>query len=254
MKPLLSSISYLLLACSLLLGLQAQAYSHDERSAAIATDIVRAMGGRENYDNTRYLSWNFFGKRFHIWDKYTGDIRVDFGEELSETLIMNLHSKEGRWWQSGVEVIDKEKLKEKLNWAYRIWTNDSYWLVMPFKLHDPGVNLTYNREDKTDDSRQADVITMTFNEVGVTPENKYELFVDKESKLITEWAYYPTAEDDTPRFRMPWTNYQTFGEILLSDGRGNNSLAPVNVYKSIGENVMSSNTPAVDDTGKAIPR
>jgi hypothetical protein len=41
----------------------------------------------------------------------------------------------------------------------------------------------------------ADILQLTFNAVGVTPENKYWLYVDKEDHLIKQWAYYQNFKD-----------------------------------------------------------
>ena len=254
-KTLARSLVQLTLIISLsALSLSVSAFTHDEKSAAIADRIVENMGGRENYDKVRYVSWNFFGKRFHIWDKHTGDIRIEYGDDFNNLLLMNIHSKEGKLWEDGVAVTDAAKLNDKMGWGYKMWINDSYWLVMPFKLHDPGVNITYAREDLSLKGKPVDVLTMTFEEVGVTPNNKYELFVDKETQLISEFAFYPTVETEEPRFRMPWTDYQTFGKVLLADNRGNKGMAPVGVYDALGAGVMSSNTPAVDAAGNPIAR
>jgi hypothetical protein len=57
-----------------------------------------------------------------------------------------------------------------------------HWLVMPWKLQDPGVNLTYETE-QLPNGTTADILQLTFNAVGVTPENKYWLYVDKEDSL-----------------------------------------------------------------------
>jgi hypothetical protein len=250
----LLSISLLLSFFSTGLNAKPSEFNHDPQSAVIADKTVLAMGGRENYDKIKFISWNFFGKRFHIWDKHTGDIRIEFGEQFSDVLIMNVHTKVGKWWQNGKLVTDQAALDKKLEWGYRIWINDSYWVVMPFKLHDPGVNLTYAREDKSLTGEPVDVITMTFNDVGVTPDNKYELFVDKKTHLIREFAFYKTVDTPKPRFRMPWANYQTYNGVLLADDRGNKGMAPINTYQQLGQNVMTTNTPAIDIDGKPIPR
>jgi hypothetical protein len=55
-----------------------------------------------------------------------------------------------------------------------------------------------------------------YNAVGVTPENKYWLYVDKEDHLIKQWAYYQNFKDSEPKFLKPWNNYQKTGDILLS--------------------------------------
>lgn len=229
----------------------AKKYHHDDKSGAIANASLKAMGGRKNYDAVRYISWLFFGRRFHVWDKYTGDIRIEYGE--GNLVLMNIHSKKGRVWEKGNEITDSNLVAEKMKWGYETWINDSYWVVMPFKLHDPGVNLTYAREDKSSDGRPVDVLTMTFNEVGVTPDNKYEVYIDKKTHFITEFSYYQKVNDDNPKFLMPWRNWRSFGKIMLSDSRGDNGMAPLNIFTELPQNILTQYGSAKDTKGKAIP-
>ena len=39
----------------------------DPKAISIADEVMTAMGGRKNWNNTRYITWNFFGARlvFH---------------------------------------------------------------------------------------------------------------------------------------------------------------------------------------------
>jgi hypothetical protein len=222
----------------------------DAKAMKVADAAVVAMGGRENYDNTRYLSWVFFGSRFHIWDKYTGDIRIEYNKQ--NLILMNIHTKKGRVWEDGTEIVNSKLLAEKMQWGYETWINDSYWLVMPYKLHDDGVNLVYTRQDKSLEGRPVDVLTMTFEGVGVTPDNKYEVFFDQETKLLSEFAYYPTFETKIPRFRLPWKDWKMYDKIKLSGSRGEKGMAPINVFMSLPKSVLTENTPAKDTQGDMI--
>lgn len=243
-------ITSALLAICLMISTNLQAKESHQTAQQIANASVKAMGGRKNYDNTHYISWQFFGSRFHVWDKYTGDIRIEY--DTGNVLLMNIHSKQGRVWESGVEITEKNALNKKLQWGYEVWINDSYWVVMPFKLHDDGVNLTYSREDKSLDGQPVDVLTMTFNDVGVTPDNKYEVFFDKQTMLVREFAYYPTVDTLKPKFRLPWANWQRYGKIKLADNRGKGGMAPVNVFDKLPVSVFKSPQPARDNQGRLI--
>ena len=97
---------------------------------------------------------------------------------------------------------------------------DSYWVFMPFKLKDSGVTLKYSGKSETADGKPADVLELTFKDVGRTPENKYHVYVDEDSRLVTQWDYYENASDPEPRFQMPWQNWQKQGGIMLSADRG----------------------------------
>lgn len=189
----------------------------DAEAIEIADAVMGKMGGWQNWDQTRYLTWRFFGRRLHVWDKWTGDLRHEDGDRL---ILMNLGTKEGRVWLGGAEETNVDSVKKYVNQGYRRWINDSYWLVMPYKLKDSGVTLKYGGEDETQDGRPAHKLTLTFADVGISPQNKYDVWVDKEHNLVTEWAFYRKASDAEPRFRNPWTNWTKHGNILLSDGRG----------------------------------
>ncbi|MCG7530381.1 hypothetical protein MHM98_03275 [Psychrobium sp. MM17-31] len=224
--------------------------SVDKKAQEIANASVAAMGGRDNYNNTRYISWLFFGSRFHVWDKFTGDIRIEY--DKGNVLLMNIHTKKGRVWEQGKELKDEKMLAEKMNWGYEVWINDSYWVVMPFKLHDDGVNLAYTRQDKSLDGQDVDVLTMTFNDVGVTPDNKYEVFFDKQTHLIKEFAFYPTVNTNKPRFRLPWANWQQYGTIKLADNRGKSGMTPISVFDELPQTIFTSPQAAKDNQGEII--
>ncbi|HAA11888.1 MAG TPA: hypothetical protein DCE41_09385 [Cytophagales bacterium] len=191
----------------------------DPKAIALADSVMKAMGGREAWDKTRYLSWNFFGRRTHHWDRYTGQIKI---ESPGDTTVYwsNVISGGGRVTQGGVEVTDSTQLADLLERARRIWINDSYWLVMPYKLKDTGVTLTYKGMAPTQDSVESHVLVLNFDGVGVTPENRYEVYVDPESHLVTQWDFYRSAADTVAGFQTPWKSYQPFGDILLSGDRG----------------------------------
>lgn len=212
----------------------------DPKAIEIADAVMRKMGGRENWDRTRYLTWRFFGRRLHVWDRWTGDIRF---EEADRITLMNIHGMKGRAWKAGVEVTEADSLKKYVDRGFRAWINDSYWLVMPYKLKDSGVTLTYAGEAKMENGRDAYVLTLTFNAVGVTPQNKYDVFVDRERMLVEQWAFYRNASDEKPRFSGPWTGWEPHGGILLSAGRGTRAHSDVAVYDDLPRAVFESPRP-----------
>lgn len=223
---------------SFLMHSVASAESSEQKAQRLATESLNAMGGAQAYNDTQYISWVFFGKRFHVWDKHTGNIRIEYND--NHVVLMNIHDKTGRAWKNGEEIKDAVELKDRMEWGYKVWINDSYWLVMPYKLQDPGVNLTYTRDDTMANGNDAYVLTMTFNDVGVTPDNKYEVFIDKETLLVGEFAFYPKVEDAMPRFNRPWTNWQQYGDIMLSDERGKTGMGPIAVYENLSQAVFTS--------------
>ncbi|GAB4332776.1 MAG: hypothetical protein OHK0038_08670 [Flammeovirgaceae bacterium] len=200
----------------------------DAKAIALADEVMAAMGGRENWDKTRFISWVFFGKRKIFWDKWSGDVKVKALDKDLQ-IIVNLNTGGGRVWKDSTELSHPDSLAKYLELGKKIWVNDSYWLIMPYKLKDSGVRLKYLKEDKNKDGNDSDVIELTFKQVGYTPNNKYNVWIDKKTKLVNQWAFYEEANDTTALFIDTWKDYQKFGNILLSASRGDNQLTEIEV-------------------------
>ncbi len=205
------------LAAALSFASPAAAATGDAEALRLAGETLTAMGGREGWDATRFFRWNFAQKRLHHWDKLTGDLRLEADSLL---VLLNVNTREGRSWLHGEEVEEAETRAKHLEFGYSAWINDSYWLAMPYKLLDDGVILRYRGESAMEDGRAADLLTMTFDSVGVTPQNKYDVWIARDTGLVSQWAYYPTAGDEEPRFVRPWAGWRPFGRILLPTDHG----------------------------------
>lgn len=218
------------------------AAASDSAAITIADSVMQAMGGREAWNNTRYLSWNFFDVRQHYWDKYSGEIRI---ESLRNDFIalINLNDLSGRIQKNGEEVTNSDSLKFYIERAKNFWNNDAYWLIMPYKLKDSGVTLKYMGEDSLENAGDAHLLQLTFEDVGTTPDNKYHVWVDKNNWLVRKWAYFREASQDTANLVTPWNNYQEYGKILLSGDRGERQITNINVYDSLPEQVFKSFEP-----------
>jgi hypothetical protein len=211
----------------------------DPKAIAIADEVMAAMGGRKAWDKTRYLYWTFFGRRNLLWDKKKEMARIEMvGEET--VYIVNLKDETGQFTFKGQAKSAPDSIKKYGHMAKSIWINDSYWLVMPYKLKDSGLTLKYKGEQNTTDGRAADVLEMTFAGVGRTPDNRYLVYVDKQTRLVSEWSYFPKASDEKPMFTNTWENYQQMGAIKLSDARGKRKLDNVKVLKTVPKEAFTS--------------
>lgn len=199
----------------------------DPAAIELADSIMVAVGGRKNWDATRFISWNFFGGRDLVWDKRDGRVRIESHRD-STIYLLDLNTMKGRVEIKGQELMEADSLAKMLDRAKRIWINDSYWLVMPFKLKDTGVTLKYLGSDTVVNKNHYNVLQLTFENVGVTPQNKYHLYVDVHDKLIRYWSYYSDASRDSANWTRPWDNYKKYGNILLSADRSDNG-GPGNV-------------------------
>ncbi|MCJ8166889.1 hypothetical protein MKJ04_18740 [Pontibacter sp. E15-1] len=214
----------------------------DAKAIQLADSVMAAQGGRQSWDNTRYIAWNFFGNRKLLWDKATGDVRVEYLKEDAKTLV-NINTGEGKVYRNGTELTQPDSVAKYLQRGKEAWVNDSYWLVMPYKLKDSGVTLKYLGEETTQAGQPADVLQLTFDKVGVTPENRYKVFVDKETKLVSQWAYFPSANDTVPAFVMPWQDYKMYDGIKLSGDRGQAKITDIQVLKEVPKEAFTSFAP-----------
>ena len=190
----------------------------DARAIALADEVMEAMGGRKAWDETQVIAWNFFGRRHLVWNKTTGDVRIDVPAD-STVLLTNIFDKKIIASRHGEEVTDSDTLKMLQQKAEGMWINDAYWLVMPFKLKDSGVTLTYVGTDTTESGLKSDVLQMTFKDVGNTPNNMYRVWIDQSDQLIKQWAFYAQYDQEKPPAIWPWDNYETYGKIKLSANR-----------------------------------
>ena len=217
----------------------------DAKAVEIADAVMAAMGGRKAWDDARYLTWKFFGNRLHVWDKHTGNVRVEWAHRRSgkaHTVLMNINTKKGRAWVDGEEQ-EGEALQEILKRGEGALINDAYWLVMPYKLKDSGVTLKHLGTRVDPEGNECEVLELTFSEVGRTPQNKYHVFVDKASNLVLHWDYWKDKAVDEPRSLGPWNNWRKFGGILLTDDHGRRKHTDVAVLESLTENVFTDPRP-----------
>lgn len=220
----------------------------DPLALVVADRLMDALGGREAWESTRYLRFGFFGRRHHLWDKHLGRHRVE-GETRDGEPYVVIHRLEDRGEGNGLaflggEPAPEERRRELLQTAYGAWVNDTYWLAMPYKLRDPGVTLAYEGTE-TLDGRLHDVVQLSFEEVGLTPGDRYWAYVDRQSGLMSRWAYHlqSMAEEEDPK-AWDWVDWQRYGDVRLSptreevDGDRVLSLAPIEVPESVPESLF----------------
>ena len=211
----------------------------DEKAIEIANKVMKSMGGRENWDNSKYLKWNFFGKRLHYWNKETGDIRIEIPSS-DAIILMNINTLEGKVKLGDVEPTKADSLNKYLELGKEMWTNDSYWMFMPFKLKDGGVTLKSKQKRLMLNNEYAYALELTFSGVGETPDNKYIIYVDPYDYKIRQWDFFPTPTMKEPAFSTTWDNYLQYGNIELANVRSTDTLTGITVFEELSETVFTS--------------
>jgi hypothetical protein len=218
------------------------AEASDSLAIQLADAVMRAQGGRDAWDQSRYFYWTFFGRRSLLWDKKEKRVRIDIPDD-SVVIITHLHDNTGMVSKQGKMLEQPDSLDFYLQQGKSIWINDAYWLFMPFKLKDSGVTLSYLGEDITEAGEHAHVLELQFKGVGDTPDNKYEVFVSQQDSLVKQWAFYRTYKDSVPLFTTPWSDYQPYGQLLLSGKRGKGELTNIAVLDQVPDQLFNSLEP-----------
>jgi hypothetical protein len=191
----------------------------DEKALQIADEMMEALGGSESWERARFIQFTFVrqGRQLDItWDRYLGRYRLEARNDagVPYIVVMNLLTRQGRVVVEG-RPIEGAELSDYLGRAARIWAGETYWLLAPYKLRDPGAVLTYEGEE-TVGGTVYDRLHLRFENVGVTPGDVFWLYVNRSTRLLDRWRFKleSGAEGD---FR--WSGWKRFGGILLATER-----------------------------------
>lgn len=94
--------------------------------------------------------------------------------------------------------------------GYERWVNDSYWLIVPLKVLDPGVHAA--READRDGHA---VLHLSFDHVGLTPGDQYWLLVDPATYRVTGWEMILEGQDPPPRV-LSFDDHTPVGPLELA--------------------------------------
>ena len=202
----------------------------DAESKEVVQALTDAMGGQQTWDRLPYFRFDFVVvkdmkevARFkHWWDKAHGRCRVEGPDDQGQivTAIFNLSDKKGRAFTDGIVETDTTNIKNIIENGYERWVNDTYWMIMPFKLHDPGVRLRHVREQEDEGGGESyDVLELSFaGGVGLTPHDRYWLYVNQRTHLIDRWEFILTGQKPPPQ-GSTWESWSSIGPIQLSLAR-----------------------------------
>jgi hypothetical protein len=220
----------LLAACSLATHAGAQSRpappTSNPKAIEVAGKAMAALGGETAWNNTHFLRFTFavdregktVASRDHTWDKWTGRYRLDGTDKEGKkfTVLMNLNTKGGKAVKDG-KPIEGEELKKLLENAYGTWVNDTYWLLMPYKMMDPGVVLAYDGEMKQGEATY-DKVRLSFEKVGLTPKDKYWAYVNRQTGMVDRWDFVLNGESKPPA-TFTWDGWKKYGNVMLAPER-----------------------------------
>lgn len=225
-------------------ALPAAAQDHkDPRAVEIAHTMMQAMGGEDSWSKAHFVRFDFVvragGKtvvdRYHLWDKYTGRYRLESKTKdgKPQVVLFNTATKQGTVYIDG-KTLEGAAAKKELDDAYGAWINDMYWMAEPWKWLEAGVNLKYMGEKKLGQGT-FDEVEITFGRVGLTPGDRYDTFVSRDSHLMTHWDYVLQSHN---KGSWDWQYADTHGMKLAgnhvsADKKTNISMGDVRVLDAV---------------------
>ena len=206
----------------------ALAQTPDAKAVAVADRVMEALGGSKAWNDTRYLRFDFAverdGKSVMRRAAHLGQVDRPLppgggharGRPVCRAVEHQRRARRARLVGKDVELTGAAA-KKQLEQAYAAWVNDTYWLLMPYKLRDPGVVLALDGEEKKG-GEAWDKLRLSFDNVGLTPKDKYWVYVNRKTGLVDRWDYVLKGESKPPT-SFAWLNWKKHGRVMLADDR-----------------------------------
>ncbi len=115
-------------------------------------------------------------------------------------VIHELGASDGMAWVENTR-LEGDSLQKMVARGQSTWTNDTYWMLMPYKLRDPGVRLQF-AGDTTLGGATYDRLALSFEQVGETPGDRYWVYVNRASHRVERWDYVLEGTSPPP---VSWT-------------------------------------------------
>lgn len=218
----------------------------DPKAVKIAEQTIQAMGGIDNWQNTPALRFNWVvapeGQETrvtkHLWDRKNNRDHVEWKTEEGKMRVawVNLTNRSGAAWDDG-KKLEGEELKKAMDSTATRWINDTYWLIMPLKLLDNGVNLKYDGEKSGHD-----ILHLSFNGVGNTPGDQFWAHINKQTRLMDRWDF---ELESKRKGSYNWIDWVQVGKMKFSktkpsiDNKGTIKIDPLEALDSASPDYFS---------------
>ncbi len=151
--------------------------AYNPNADTLAHNMLKAVK-HEAYRNTRYIDWSFKEKRFYKWDKKRHIVDVKWND--ARVLLHPNELTKSTVYLNDKEVSFNDNLVKR---ALRFFNNDSFWLVAPHKLFEPGIY----RSIRMIDGKEA--LHVKYSRGGTTPGDSYVWILD-ENYMPTNYQMY----------------------------------------------------------------
>ena len=175
----------------------------DPAAVALVDRVWKLLGGRSAYEAINYVQ--FTASRLEgseslsshtiLWDRREDRVRLQMQTRRGELLVfLRMRDGAGTAFENG-EVVPEEDRSGVVNHARALCEDDLYWLLMPWRLKDPGVHLHSAGEVERDGARLKRV-RVTMDPGGwLGPGQLFHIAVDPRDGRLVEWSWPRTEAD-----------------------------------------------------------
>ena len=197
-----------------------------------ADDITRRavdiLGGSDAMQRARYFSFTFQlekdGKVVDSfpqkWDRFTGEYEVSGRrpDGLPFDVTINLKTKRGHGSIPSRPVTNNTEFQKLYELAYSRFINDTFWLLMPLRMVDPGAHRTYDGERTDTCGHTWDLVKVTFDQgVGMPPPGIYWAWINRNSGVVEQWdMQLQGMKTDDPPVEVIFHDYRRIAGLLIS--------------------------------------
>jgi hypothetical protein len=179
-----------------------------ELAEAYTDSMLNALNA-EAYAEIKILRWSFPRGHDFVWNRENGAVNVRWDDY---EVNLNTETREGLATRSGEPLWAEEK-EEALTMAWRYFANDSFWLIAPYKIRDPGTTRTFI------ETNEGPGILVTYSSGGVTPGDTY-LWILDDNHLPKKWKLWVQIIP-VGGLAFTWEGWQSYqGAMIASDHIG----------------------------------
>lgn len=184
---------------------------------SLAMRLIDASGGMDAWNALPALRFDWvvqtdsaeLRRVHHLWDRAGDQARVEWSVGQDSVMVAvispDTFSPESPAGSAGLtvggvtETLSGSAALDALRDAYARWVNDTYWMIAPLKVFDPGVTRALEPDSG------AATLALSFGQVGLTPGDRYWLRLGAADQM-TGWTYL--LEGDTTATRWTWSDPQ----------------------------------------------
>lgn len=192
---------------------------------ALADKMLKAVN-IEAWDTTFAVQWSFGGHDY-LWDRKNNFVRVKWDDHK---VLLNTKNLKGAAFKNELSLKGEDQQKA-LAKAWKYFTNDSFWLIAPYKIRDPGTErFIVKAED-------GDALMVHYTSGGVTPGDSYLWLLadDGTPKAWRLWVQIIPIDG----IEFSWEEWQTFKTgariALFHDGPINLKISSLAVADDIAK-------------------